>query len=160
MATKQATASALESVELQRDHVRICGEAVRVNRWPPLQLQLSTAVCMCCARWRSSAATAPRPAGRSDRCGSTVRKQKTTFQCELELKWSYRRNELIKCTVHINNRSMEKIRWVHNCKEHRSKRGPTGKGSTVSGFIKILKEREKRTAAGQSALNQNGYSIQ
>ena len=38
-----------------RDHVHICGESVRVNRWPPLQLP--TAVCMCCARWRSSAAT-------------------------------------------------------------------------------------------------------
>ena len=55
MATKQATATALESVELERDHVHICGEPVRVNRWSPLQLP--TAVCMCCARWRSSAAT-------------------------------------------------------------------------------------------------------
>ena len=74
------------------------GESVRVNHWPPLQLP--TAVCKCCARWRSSAATTPRPAGRSDRCGSTVSKQNNTYRFELEL--GYRRaNQVytLSCTL-------------------------------------------------------------
>ena len=77
------------------------GESVRVNHWPPLQLP--TAVCKCYARWRSSADTTPRPADRSDRCGSTVRKQNNTFRLKC---WSWAIDEQVKCTLYINNRSI------------------------------------------------------